>query len=199
MTDEIFARTLVWRDWCLAKGHNDTRGEVNLSGTGETLLHPRAAQYVAELRQRYGSELKIVIPTNGLCLTDELAEALAPSAPILLISTHVPLKAARAVQIAKKHGIYGSAELAPVQTPNDWGGQVEWIKPDYRYPCLWLHMREVFVDSEGRICPCSLDITGESAVAHVTDAPRELKPKPWRICKTCYQEIPREMSHEADS
>lgn len=190
ITDALFERALAWIDHFVAQGTQDVAGELNLSGIGETLLHPSVVEYVAEIRRRYGEALQIVIPTNGLELTDELARALEPHRPVLLISMHVPARAAYAVEIAQRHGIFGEAALSPVTSPNDWAGQVEWMKPTYRLDCPWLYLQRAFVASDGRIYPCCLATSSEGVVGSVEMLPESIQLHRWKLCSGCYQVPP---------
>lgn len=191
ITDALFQRALAWIDHFVQAGTQNLTGELNLSGIGETLLHPNVVEYVAEIRRKFGEGLQIIIPTNGLPLTDELARALAPHRPILLISMHVPARAAYAVEIARKYGIFGDAALSPVTSPNDWAGQVEWMKPAYRLHCPWLYLQRGFVTSDGRIYPCCLATSDEGAVGSVEMVPEPIELHRWKLCGGCYQVSPQ--------
>lgn len=186
ITDALFERALKWIDFFVARGTQD-RSEINLSGVGETLLHPKIADYVAEIRDRYGESICIFVPTNGLMLTEDLAARLAPHRPELHFSTHVPAKVAAPIALAKRYGLFGSAALSPAVTPMNWAGQVDWISDGRRFPCRFLVAREGFISSTGAILTCCLDITGESQVGHVMDEPTEIPTRRWKLCDTCNQ------------
>lgn len=187
MSDAVFDRALAWVEFFI--GHGTQYAEVNFTGIGEAFLHPAVVERIAEAKRRF-SGLHVVIPTNGLLLTDAIAEKLAPLGVRLWISMHVPVKAAKAVEIARRHGILEGAALDPVSSGNDWAGQVEWTKPAYRMKCPWLHGGWGFVAADGRIFTCSLDGSGDSTLGHVNDLPAPIPTRRWKLCTTCYQDPP---------
>jgi hypothetical protein len=181
MTDETFERCLKWIQFF------GVPEEVNIAGIGEPLLHPRVVGFVSELRRQF-PETSISLPTNGLLLDEEMARQLAPYHPEVAISMHVPQKAARAVEVAKQYGILSAVALDPVTSPNDWAGQVDWIKPRYRFNCPWLWVPQAFVTSQGDILRCCLDVEGKrSKIGSVFDEPAALETGRWELCRQCYQ------------
>lgn len=163
MTDEVFERALAWVEHFARAGTQTS--ELNLAGIGESTLHPKLVEYVAEARRRLGTQIRIVLATNGLVLDDALAERLAPYFPEIYVSMHVPVKAAPAVVALKRHGILAGTSLDAVTAPVDWAGQVEWTKP---------------------ILTCCFDSTGESKIGHVNDAPSSLPLHRWKLCNSCH-------------
>lgn len=181
MAPETFFQALRWVDPTYV-------AEVNLSGVGEPLLQPLIVEFLAETRKRFGDDMLITIPTNGLLLDEVMAERLAPYKPAVHVSLHQPAKAARAVRAARKFGILASVSCDPALNPNDVAGQVDWLKSDVRYPCPWVHQQLAFVSSTGDILTCCFDCTGESKMGHVSEEPRTLEVKAWRCCAACHQD-----------
>jgi len=184
MSERIFDRALTWVDhFYRVAGTQDS--EVNLAGIGESTIHPKLVEFVAETRRRFPGA-RILFASNGLVLDEDLAARLAPYQPKVTISMHVPLKAAKAIEIAKRHGIYDGAGLDAATNPVDWAGQVAWTKPGFTSPCRFLHFQEGFVSADGRILTCCYDATGDSCVGHVNDEPSALPMKRWKLCDTCH-------------
>lgn len=198
MTDDIFERALMWVDFFRERGTQITEAvgfyngaELNLAGTGEPTLHPSLADYVGLIRSEYGDDLKIIITTNGLLLDDALGRRLAPYHPTVYISMHRPVEAAKAIVVAQKYGLLAGAALDPATSPNDWAGQVDWIKPSYRFPCPWLHINRAFVAADGQILTCCLDVDGSSRIGSVLEEPRaDVRQDRWSLCARCYQDPP---------
>jgi hypothetical protein len=181
ISDEDFSDALRWVD--------PGQAELNLSGVGEPLMHPRFVELLAEARGRFPT-MRLLFPTNGLLLTRELAERLVPYHPEVSISLHVPEKAAHAVQIARHYGLLAGVSMDPVLNPNDCAGQVDWYPSEVTYPCPWVGLQRYVVASTGDILTCCFDFTGESRLAHVQEEPRQLTVKPWRVCERCHQTMP---------
>lgn len=181
ISDADFTSALQWVD--------PDQSEIGLSGVGEPLLHPRFVALLAEARARFPT-MRLVFPTNGILLTDEMAARLAPYHPEIYVSAHVPEKAAHAVQVAARHGLLAGVSMDPVLNPNDCAGQVDWYPSAVSYPCPWVGHQRYVVSSTGDILVCCFDFTGESRLAHVSEIPRQLTVKPWRVCSRCHQTMP---------
>lgn len=187
MSEDVFVHALHWLAFFGARGTQVN--EVHFSGIGESLLHPRLAEYLEAARALL-PKLEILLSTNGLLLTDELAARLAPSGAQLMISLHAPVRAAEAIAIGRRHGIVRHAAQPASTEPHDWAGQVEWApgRGAPRAPCTWLQNRIGFVAADGRILRCCFDTDGASTIGNVMDPPTELDTGPWSLCASCNQD-----------
>lgn len=186
MSMEVFEKALQW-----IRKQFPTQNEINLAGTGESSLNPDFAKMILRAREVLGPSAKILFATNGVGKhwKQELVDAIKPADPRIWVSLHQPALAAYAVKMFYEAKILESVSVDAVMNPNDWAGQVDWIKPGYRIPCQWQQFGKAFVTSNGDILTCCLDLTGESQIGSVLDEPHDLQTAPWRICKACYQDV----------
>jgi len=167
-----------------------TQGALNLAGIGESTLHQDFVKMLGEAREVVGPERDIDLATNGTVLTQAMIDAIRPFRPRVWVSLHDPARAAKTVRALQEAGLFAQASLDGALNPNDWGGQVEWLKPNYRITCPWLTAGWGFVAATGEILTCCLDASLRSMVGHVSNGPCLLEVKPWELCKTCYQDGP---------
>ena len=186
MDMEIFKRALVWAKYYLDQG---TQDELSLTGIGEGLMHPNIVEMVKLSRETLPYN-RIVIATNGILLDDEMAAALAPYSPQMWVSMHRPEVAGPAIEVAKRHGIYGGMNSSFATSALDWAGQVDWFVSAPPTKCEFLRTGWGVVLSEGILTTCCLDATGEGIVGHVNDDPGTAYMKPYSLCKSCYMETP---------
>ncbi|MFA6118169.1 MAG: radical SAM protein [Sphingomonas sp.] len=188
MGEGTWRAALRWVEHFVRQG---TQGELNLAGVGESTLHPRFPGMIAEARAVVGPYRDIIFATNGILVTPALIEAIKPFQPKVWVSTHQPARAAHAIQGLKDAGLIAGISMDGALNPNDWAGQVDWIKPSYRFPCPWLTSGHGFVAASGAILTCCLDVTAGSALEDVSALPRsDVKTQPWHLCKSCYQDVP---------
>lgn len=174
-----------------------TQTELSLTGIGESLLHPCFLDMVAYAREVIGPQRLLVITTNGLLLTEELAEQLKPYKPRVFVSLHRPEKAAFAVQWAKKHEILAGYNNSFATSSFDWAGyQKNWteIRSAPKIKCDYLGRGWAVVLVDGRVATCCLDVDGASSVGTIWDAPDSLQLKPWGTekvgCTKCHMQVP---------
>lgn len=191
---QTFERTLSVVSFFCAQG---TQTELSLTGIGESLLHPRFVEMVAESRAVIGPHRPLTVTTNGLLLTEEMCAALAPFRPQVFVSLHRPEKAAFAVEWAKKHGILAGINNSFATSSFDWAGyQKNWtpIRSAPKIKCEYLRAGWGVVLVDGRVATCCLDADGSSVVGDVWQDPATLSLKPWgddaKGCKACHMEIP---------
>ncbi len=190
MADSTWRSTLAWVEFFVRRG---TQGPLNLAGIGESTLHPHFADMVAEARAVLGPDRDIVFATNGVALTPAIIDAIKPFRPKIWVSPHQPARAAHAIQALKEAGLLIGISMDGALNPNDWAGQVDWIKPSYRFPCPWFHQGLGFVSATGAILTCCLDASGVSALEDVAAVPRpNVQLQPYGLCATCYQDLPKE-------
>jgi len=174
-----------------------TQTELSLTGIGESLLHPRFVEMVAESRAAIGQARPLVVTTNGLLLDDAMCEALKPYAPQVYVSLHRPEKAALAVAAAKRAGIFKLTNSQFVTGAFNWAGYQENWTPMVcapPLPCAYLGAGWCVVLVDGRVATCCLDADGSSVVGHVRDDPESLALSPWgdekKGCKACHMRVP---------
>ena len=174
-----------------------TQTELSLTGIGESMLHPRFVEMVAESRAVIGPNQPLTLTTNGLLLDDAMAAALAPFKPQVFVSLHRPEKAAFAIVAAKKYGILGGSNTAFADSAFNWAGYQQNWTPMVSAPnikCEFLGAGWCVVLVDGRIATCCLDADGSSVIGHVKDNPETLMLKPWgdekKGCKVCHMEVP---------
>lgn len=183
MDRETYEKALGWVKHFQRKG---TQGELNLAGIGESTLHPDFVEYVARAREVLGDDIRLVIATNGLLMTEEMALALKPYNIRIWVSLHRPEKAGPAIEILKRVGLYNGASADPSVSAIDWAGQVEYHVSAPPAACDWLKSGWVMAMSDGRVTTCCLDSTGEGVVGTVDDDPNGVELQPWKLCDGCH-------------
>lgn len=194
MTWDVFEASLRLVDYYVRQG---TQTELSLTGIGESLLHPRFLEMVAECRAVIGPERQLTITTNGLLLDDALCAALVPFRPAVFVSLHRPEKAALAMVAAKKYGLLAGRNTAFADSAFDWAGyQKNWtpVVSAPKIKCEYLRSGWAVVLVDGKIATCCLDADGSSVIGTVWDDPETLHLAPWgsadKGCQACYMEVP---------
>lgn len=189
MTEDTFKQALEWVKHFVKKGTQSQ--ELNLAGIGESTLHPQFIEFAKLARDAIGPKRTIIFATNGILLTDEIASELAKLQPVSCwVSLHRPEKAMFAVDIARKHGIFGGVSTDPATHANDWAGQVKWKKAEYTMPCTWLMHGRVFITADGNVTACCLDAKGSGVLATVWDDPATAITKTYDLCPNCHHTLP---------
>lgn len=193
ITVENFARALEWAKHFQEAG---TQGELALTGIGEALLHPQFVDLLRMAREALPDSL-ITFSTNGLLLTREMCEQIAPYQPRVFVSLHRPEKAKHAVDAAREFGLLESTNVAFALDAFDWAGALDWeVSTKYPPPCAFLSIGWCVVLADGRITTCCLDASGGGVVGSVWDEIGSLGLKPWfdeRVgagCKNCHMRVP---------
>lgn len=189
MSEQHYIKALQWAAFCVEKfGQN----ELNLTGIGESTMHPDFVRFVHMARDIVGWNCNILFTTNGLLITEELAQAIRPTGVKAFVSAHRPEKAGPAADILRRHGMLLSVSFDPMMGAINWAGQVEWegvIKAPHR-ECFWVKQGKAIVLADGRLSRCCLDSTGEGVFGHVTDFDGEWpETSPWHLCHTCDQDV----------
>ena len=187
MDEATYTRALDLASMCVSLYGQD---ELNLAGIGESTLHPHFVEWVHRARKAVGPDVKLVITTNGILITDEMAQALLPARPAFFVSLHRPEKAGPAVEILRRHNMLIGVSADPSIAAVDWAGQVKWhVSVQKGEPCKWVKGGWGFVMADGRISACSFDGSGEGVIGHVNDALQDVRTKPYGLCKTCHLDV----------
>jgi len=185
MDRNVYTKSL---EWVARFVHQGTQREVNLAGIGESTMHPDFIEYVGMAREIVGDNCMIALATNGVALTEEMAEALLINDVWTWVSLHRPEKAGPAVELLKRYGVLKGVSADPSVAAIDWAGQVNWYtsaqtKGD---PCQWLTMNRAMVMSDGRITQCCLDAEGLGVMGHVNEAVDKMTIGSYVLCDTCH-------------
>jgi len=189
MTDEIFDAVLGWAKRFVLAG---TQRELNLAGIGESTMHPKFVDFVAKARFALGWGVDLTMATNGLLMTNELAQAIAPYKPKVWVSLHRPEKAGPAVEALKRAGILSGVSADPSLAAINWAGQVQWHTSHPKgMECNWVTTGKAFVMSDGRVATCCLDGKGaDGIVGTVFEDVSAMSVKPYSLCNGCSYVIP---------
>lgn len=185
MSDENYLRAIKWAGMLT--------GELNLAGIGESTLHPEFVRNVFLAREAIGYSRDLILATNGLLMTPELAKEIAPTRIRVWVSLHRPEKAHHAVEALRAAGILAGVSTDPSVASVDWAGQIKWnvTTPVKGTVCPWLDGGKVFVLSDGRVSRCSFDSTGEGVFAHVDDLDLDqFDMEPYSLCQKCHHVVP---------
>jgi hypothetical protein len=145
-----------------------------------------------------GKHVAVVLATNGLLMTDELAREIAPARPSVWVSLHRPERAGPAVEALRKAGILSGISADPSLAAVDWAGQVKWhVSAPKGAPCPWIQSSMVMVMADGRVTRCCFDSTGEGVMATVDDDLSKHATSPWSLCATCHLSVPQEAASAA--
>lgn len=186
MSEAHFLRALHWAAHFQRQG---TQGELNLAGIGESTMHPEFVRFVHLAREALGPQQVLLFATNGLLMTDDLARAIAPARPRVWVSLHRPEKAGPAVEALKRAGLLVGVSGDPSLSAINWAGQVDWFVSAPKRECAWVKGGWAFVLADGRVSRCCLDATGEGVFAHVDDDLTKYGTAPYRLCRTCDQDV----------
>ncbi|KKL28765.1 hypothetical protein LCGC14_2371860 [marine sediment metagenome] len=151
MVWKTFEKTLDWVRYFMEQG---TQREVAITGIGEALMHPGFVEMVKRIRIVIGWSNPITFSTNGILLTDELCIALKPFEPRIFVSLHRPEKAGKAIEVAKKYGLYATHNDAFATDSMNWAGTVDWYVSTHSIPSRRGHndllhgLREVGINRE---------------------------------------------------
>lgn len=188
MSAEHYALALDWVRFFHMK--RETQTELNLAGIGESMMREDFVERVEQARRVLGEKIILLMATNGLHLTEGIAQDLARLKFQLWISLHRPEKARVAMEIAARHGILVGVSNDPAMASDDWAGQVNWFYSQaYVSGCMWMREGAAIALADGRVTMCCLDASGKGVVGHLQDDPAKATTQPSPLCKTCHQEI----------
>lgn len=186
MDRETYLTALGWAGHFVAKG---LQNELNLAGIGESTMHPDFIEFLALARKVVGDGCALVLATNGLLVTPELAKEMARYKPMVWVSMHRPEKAGPAIEALRAAGILNGVSADPSVASINWAGQVDWHVSAAPRNCDWIAGGRAFVLADGRVSRCCLDATGKGVFAHVRDNLAEMRTSPWELCRTCDQNL----------
>ncbi len=197
MSWEIFERTIYWAKWFQGRG---TQGSLNLAGIGESTMHPQFIDFIKYARKELGPKQELVLATNGVALTEEIAQGMAEANGVqdrvnginvfkVFVSLHRPERAALAVEHLKRVALIDNVSCDAAVAGTDWAGQVKWHVSAARGACPWVRGGWAVVLSDGRVSRCSFDATGVGVFAHVSDDLRLAQTSPYSLCKACHQDV----------
>lgn len=197
MTQETFARVLTHLAWLCKEG---TQGEVSLTGIGETTLHPLFEEMTRSVREVIGSRRKLVMSTNGLTMTHELARFLADCNVDVYVSLHRPEMAGRAIKMLNDAHCRHGHNHAFVDSALNWAGQVEWQNTAPKSVCQYLQQSWVAVREDGTINTCCMDAHSKYPLGSVFDPVGSLKTMATDLCSGCHLVVPtyingKELAH----
>lgn len=186
MDESTYRLALGWARRYVERG---TQRELNLAGIGESTLHPEFVRFVHLARETVGEDCGLVLATNGLLVTDELARAIAPARVAVFVSLHRPEKAGPAVEALKRAGIFAGASADPSLAATDWAGQVKWHVSSAQRQCAWVKGGQFIVFADGRVSRCAFDASGVGVMAHVGEDLDRFQTSPYALCRTCDQDV----------
>lgn len=193
MSREIFERTMEHVAYYCQLG---TQTEVSLTGIGEAVLHPDFAELLFRVREVIGPRA-IVLATNGVSMTPELAEILGRLHVFVYVSTHRPEKAGRAWHMLKAAGAIVGTNTSFVNSSLDWAGQVKWHVSAESNPCQYLGRGWAVVRQDGSINACCMDAHSKHRLATVWDELGSLRTAPTPLCGACHLKPPAEFQEAA--
>jgi hypothetical protein len=194
MSWETFEATLRHVEYLCEKG---TQSEVSLTGIGEAVLHPRFVEMAAYVRKVIGWERPLVMATNGVNMTTELADIIARLRIVTYVSTHRPEKAGPAYEMLKAAGAILGKNVAFVDSAIDWAGQVKWHVSAERRPCDYLGLAWAVVRQDGSLNTCCMDAHGKYRLASVYDEPGTLMTRATGLCANCHLTVPEALREAA--
>lgn len=187
MCDDHFERAVHWVRMFHVKYKQP---EVNMAGIGESTMHPRFVENMFLARRTIGEGIRIVLATNGLLVTKELANAIAPMRPTVFVSLHRPERAGPAVEALRSAGIFAGSSSDPSLAATDWAGQVKWHRSaGNERQCPWVVGQKVMAMADGRITRCSFDASGVGVLGTLSDDLEQLNTSPYILCRTCDQNV----------
>lgn len=190
MTDEVFSRTLEVVRHFMRKYPGRQR-ELNLAGIGESTMHPQFIEFLYRAREAVGTRVSLVLATNGLLMTPELAREMKGAAPDVWVSVHRPEKAGPAAEMLKAEGLLRGLSTDPAVASVDWAGQVKWAvsTPLKGQPCMWVRGGRVMAMSDGRLTRCCFDGEATGVLGSVFDEPESLRTSAYSLCAGCHLDV----------
>lgn len=189
MDDSVFHAAMGWLEIFV---RNKTQQEINLFGVGEPTLHPRLAEYAAQVR-RIHPQGHIQVNTNGIVLAQDpglAADLKAAGVTEIHITDHDAATTLAALGSCSLAGITGVINRDFVTGPNNWAGQVDWVpQVQYRLLCRWLIRGEIFVLADGGVANCCIDAFGQSVRFNVIEhTPDQVDLVPFSLCEGCHHD-----------
>lgn len=183
---DTFKMSIGWAAYHVKRG---TQKSLNLCGIGESTLHPEFTEYVKLAREAVGDGCEIVLATNGLKVTPELADAVLPFDVRWFVSLHRPEKAATAINILRARNVLAGVSADPALSSVDWAGQIKWEVTADKTPCPWQKHGWVIVLANGTVTRCAFDGDAVGKICHVSDMHYGVETSPYSLCPSCHQTI----------
>jgi hypothetical protein len=187
MTEATFQRVLAHLQHLCAAG---TQGEVSMTGIGEAILHPQFVEWMHWLREVIGADRRLVLATNGLAITAELAREIKAANCIVYVSTHRPEKAGPALELLRAAGVTCGVNTAFVDDAIDWAGQVPWHVSAQTKVCEYLARRWCAIRQDGSVNTCCMDAEGLHPIGHVMQPVGSIGTFVTPICAACHLAAP---------
>ncbi len=169
----------------LAERLGATQQELWLHGLGESTIHPKFINYCNEARRRLPN-CRLRISTNAVQLTREMVKVLERLRIYVHVSVYKPEKIPHQISWLQQAGILEFLGCNPVQSPNNWAGQIEWPLNEVPAKCEWINKGWVYIQADGAILNCCIDVDGNSVIGHVNDEnPMEYSTKTFKLCEKC--------------
>ena len=186
MTAEVFEKVLDRVAGYVAHG---TQHELNLAGIGESTIHPQFCEFVAHARERLPT-IDLTMATNGVGLTEDMAQAMAVARMRVWVSLHRPEKAGPAIELLKRYEVLAGVSADPSLAAVNWAGQINWHVSATPTRCMWQAEGMAIAWADGRLGTCSFDGQGtDGVIGTVWDEPDTLFVKPYSLCNGCHQTI----------
>jgi hypothetical protein len=187
MKIDTFIKSLEHVEYFMKKG---TQSELSLTGIGEAVLHPMFMEMATAARHVIKDQ-HLVISTNGVNMTPELAKFLASIKALVYVSTHRPEKAGLAYQMLKAAGCVSDTNTQFVGSAMDWAGQTpNWYVSAERVDCGYLARAWGVIRQCGSINACCMDAHNKHPIGHVDDAVGSLASNVIPLCAACHLEPP---------
>lgn len=183
MTRDVFERAIKM---VYDLHQNGEQVELNLAGIGESTMHPHFREFVSHARIELGPRIMLVLATNGLNMTADLADHLAVCGVKTWVSLHRPEKAGPAVEHLRAASALSGVSADPSIAAIDWAGQVKWQKSatPNRGGCPWTMGGRIMLMADGRFTRCCLDADGRGILGHIDDG-LPANTSPYVLCKNC--------------
>jgi hypothetical protein len=196
MERATFERALEWAQHFEREG---TQGELAITGIGESLLHPEFADFIRIAREALPGNL-ITFSTNGILVTEDLCQQIAPYNPRAYVSLHRPERAKHAVDLFRRYGLLDGTNTAFATESFNWAGGLDWEVsiPEDSVVCEYLRSGWGVVLADGRFSACCLDASGASSRGTVWDEIGTVDTAPWgdaatgQSCSDCHMRVPLE-------
>ena len=188
MTLDVFTRAMEWVKYFDKVG---LQNELSFTGIGESTMHPSFPDFL-EYARKACPKIPIVFSTNGLpTFTEEIAKVCAALKVEVMISTHRPEVAGKAIQMARRHGILKFVNTSFATEAFNWAGQVEgWFNSAPNLVCEYLRSGWGVILFDGKITTCCLDAENKGVVGTIWDDPGSLSISPYSLCENCHMVVP---------
>ncbi len=190
----VFERTLAHVRALVKAG---TQQEVSLTGIGEAILYPRFLEALWLTREAIGFGRSLILSTNGVDMTPEIARELAKAQVGVYVSLHRPEVAGKAIEMLKAAGAAIGHNVGFVDSALDWAGQVDWHVSAPRTQCGYLSKGWAVVRQCGAVDACCMDAHNLYPIGSVWDELGTLKTHATKLCEGCNFHVPKELAEAA--